>query len=193
MKRPDRLDIDPVHNEIFVPDVDRVLVFPRGAEGDTAPLRVLKGPATKIARTSALAVDPVNNVLVVQSKVDGDRFDSLLIFDRTAQGDTAPRRIIRGAKTEIIRINQIQIYPPRQLIIATQPGLSDKQSPEGAFIGIWSSNDDGDVAPRWTIRAGPDQLLKKPRGVTLDPENKEIIVADMRLNAVLTYYFPEIF
>jgi len=29
--------------------------------------------------------------------------------------------------------------------------------------------------------------------VALDPENKEVIVADMRLNAVLTYYFPEIF
>lgn len=36
-------------------------------------------------------------------------------------------------------------------------------------------------------------LLKRPRGVVFNPDNKEIIVADMRLNSVLTYYFPEIF
>ena len=35
--------------------------------------------------------------------------------------------------------------------------------------------------------------LKKPRGVALDPKHKELIVADMTLNAVLTYSFPEIF
>ena len=40
---------------------------------------------------------------------------------------------------------------------------------------------------------GPKSTLKKPRGVVLDAKNKEMIIADMRLNAVLTYYFPEIF
>ena len=104
----------------------------------------------------------------------------------------APIRVIRGPKTEIIRINQIQVIPERELIVATQPGTGDAMEPEGAFIGIWSINDDGDVAPRWRI-GGPDSRLKKPRGVALDPENKEVIVADMRLNSVLTYYFPEIF
>ena len=35
--------------------------------------------------------------------------------------------------------------------------------------------------------------MKKPRGVAFDPKHKEVIVSDMRLNAVLTFYFPEIF
>ena len=34
---------------------------------------------------------------------------------------------------------------------------------------------------------------RSSRGVALNPAANEIIVADMRLNAVLTYYFPEIF
>jgi len=33
----------------------------------------------------------------------------------------------------------------------------------------------------------------KPRGVAINPANKEIVVADMSLNSVLTFYFPEIF
>jgi len=45
----------------------------------------------------------------------------------------------------------------------------------------------------YLIEHGPNSLLKKPRGVALNPKNKELIIADMRLNSVLTYYFPEIF
>ena len=35
--------------------------------------------------------------------------------------------------------------------------------------------------------------LIKPRGVALIPQHKEVLVADMSLNSVLVYYFPEIF
>jgi hypothetical protein len=36
-------------------------------------------------------------------------------------------------------------------------------------------------------------MMWRSAGVVLDSKHKELIVADMRLNAVLTYYFPEIF
>lgn len=192
LKRPDRLDVDPVHNEIFIPNGDSIVVFPREAQGDVAPIRIIRGPSTQLRSVSAIAVDPVNNVIIVPSRVENDRYESILIFNRLDEGDAAPIRVIRGPKTEIIRINQIQVIPERELFVATQPGTGDALEPEGAFVGIWSIHDDGDVAPRWMI-GGPDSRLKKPRGVALDPENKEVIVADMRLNAVLTYYFPEIF
>jgi hypothetical protein len=32
-----------------------------------------------------------------------------------------------------------------------------------------------------------------PRGIALDPKNKAMMVSDKRLNAVLTFYFPEMF
>ena len=54
--------------------------------------------------------------------------------------------------------------------------------PEGTFVGVWSVNDNGDVPPRWAI-GGPQSTLKKPRGVALDPKNKELIVTAMRLNS----------
>ena len=41
-------------------------------------------------------------------------------------------------------------------------------------------------------RRAAKHFEETPR-VALNPQNKELIVADMRLNAVLTYYFPEIF
>ena len=75
----------------------------------------------------------------------------------------------------------------------TRPGESADMEPEGAFIGVWSINDNGDVPPRWKINANAKSAMKKPRGVVLDPKNKEMIVADMRLNSIITYYLPEIF
>jgi hypothetical protein len=192
LRAPDRADVDPIHDEIFVAEGDAVLVYPRTANGDVAPIRVIRGPQTKLRGSQTLAVDPVHDVIVVQSKVDTDRADSLLIFNRTDDGNVAPRRIIRGPRTEVVRFTQIQIYAPKGWIVATMPGVSASLEPENSFVGVWSIEDDGDVPPRWKL-GGPKSRLKKPRGVALDPENKEIVVADMRLNAVLTFSFPEIF
>ena len=44
----------------------------------------------------------------------------------------------------------------------------------------------------WTI-AGPQGLLRQPRGLVLDAKNKNIIVSDKFLNGVATYHFPELF
>ena len=86
----------------------------------------------------------------------------------------------------------MQVYPPRGLIVVTQSTDDAPAEPEGVYIGVWSIKDNGDVPPRWKI-GGPKSMIKKPRGVALNPRNKEIIVADMRQNALLTFYFPEIF
>jgi hypothetical protein len=66
-------------------------------------------------------------------------------------------------------------------------------SSDESFVGVWNYVEDkGDVPPRWTI-GGPKGMLRQPRGVALDPKNKAVIVSDKYLNAVITYYFPEVF
>jgi hypothetical protein len=188
-----RVEVDPVHDEIVVPNGNRILVYPRGANGDTAPLRVIQGRDTMLSGASATAVDPVHNLLVVGLEGTTAKNGGLLIFDRTANGNTPPLRVIRGPKSGIIRINQIALYPAKKFIVATQPGDAADMEPEGAFVGIWGMDDNGDIPPRWKISANAKSLMKKPRGITIDVKNKELIVADMRLNSVLTYYFPEMF
>jgi DNA-binding beta-propeller fold protein YncE len=191
----DRLDVDPVHNEIYVPNGRNILVFPREGYGNIAPTRIITGPDLTSDDVGTLAVDPVNNVFVTSKDVvrtNDNKFSRLLIYDRTANGETNPLRIIAGPKTEIYRINQLQVHPPKGRIIAAMPGAYDMQQPEGVFVGIWNITDNGDVPPRWKI-AGPGSTMLKPRGVAINAKDKEILVGDMRMNAVLTYYFPEIF
>ncbi len=198
---PDRLEVDAVHNEIFVPQENKIMAYPRDGNGDVAPLRVIEGPETQLSRADSVAADPTRNLIVVGTGTGavGGAYGTgqegggkLLIYNRTDNGNVKPRAVIQGPKTNIISIHQIQISS-KGWIIAAQPGDSITNiEPKNVFVGVWSVNDNGDVPPRWKI-GGPKSTLKKPRGVALDPKNKALIIADMRLNAVLTYYFPEIF
>jgi hypothetical protein len=190
-----RLDVDPVHNEIFVPDGTRIRVYPRDANGDVSPVRIIEGPDTQLKRAESVSVDPINNIIVVgfnRGPTDPDN-GALLIFNRTDNGNVKPRAVIRGPKSGIIRINQMAVYPPKKVIIAAMPGIEDEMEPRDAFLGIWTYDDNGDIPPKWKIPIGPKTTLKKPFGVTLNPKNKEIIISDMRLNSVLTFSVPEIF
>jgi hypothetical protein len=184
LMRPDRLAVDPVHDEIVVPSRDRILVFPRTGNGNVAPLRVIRDGNRRL-NTSVLAVDSVHNLYVAVSG------GSLRMFNRTDNGDVTPARVIEGPSTGINGIDHLQVYPPKGWIVAANPG-SGGMITEGYFIGVWSIQDSGNVPPRWKL-AGSRSVIAKPRGVALNPAHKEIIVADMRLNMVLTYYFPEIF
>jgi len=201
----DRLDVDPIHNEIFVPVRDAILVFPREAKGDVAPIRVIKGPNTGIQSTQTVAVDAVHNLMVVgdtgaggdparnrlgvmtvsreeQSSQPRDSRGSLRIFNRTDNGNIKPIRAIGGPKAGISSLTQLQVSSPQGWIVMTGSGM----------VGIWSVFDDGNVPPRWKLD-GPKSTLIRPRGVALNPRNKELYVVDMRLNAVLTYSFPELY
>jgi len=198
-----RLDVDPIHDEIFVPDNNRIRVYPRLGNGNVAPIRVIEGPDTQLVDANSIAVDPINNIIAIGLNSDfgneglpseePEEKGAILIFNRTDSGNVKPRAVIRGDKSGIIRINQMQVYPPRKLIIATNPGIHDHMEPEGSFLGVWSYDDNGDVPPKWKIPTGPVTTLKKVFGVALNPKNKEVIIADMRLNGVLTFSVPEIF
>jgi len=200
----DTLEIDTIHNEIFVPQGDEVLVFPMMADGNVAPIRVLRGGAKAGWRTGGgIAVDPIHNLLVTDGtiEVEGQGYrttfrlgrESILIFDRLADGDVKPLRVIRGPNTGIHAVRQIQVLPKGGWIVIAQITDGGISEPEGTFVGVWSTNDNGDVPLRWKIEGKASNVMKKPRGVALDPKHKEVIVSDMRLNAVLTFYFPEIF
>lgn len=168
LKRADKVAIDSVHKEIFVGEGGAILVFPSDAQGDVAPIRVLRGPDTQIGSgIPHIAVDPVNNVLVVDAR-------DLLIFDRTANGNAKPLRALKGAG------GRPAVY--NGLIFASAESRGQDR------IGVWSIEDDGAAAPRWTF--GDD--VYQVRQIAFDPKHKSVIVTD-RLNAVFTYYLPDMF
>ncbi len=181
-----RLAIDVVHREIFTFGRGGIQVFPLDGEGDIAPIRVIAGPDTG-GPGSSIAVDPINNLIAT---IGDNR--SILIFNRTDNGNVKPRNVIQGPNTQIDRINQIRIYPEAKHLVVAMPGQQGFVEPPRVFVGVWNLDDNGDVPPKYRI-FGDETTLKKPFGLALNPEHKEIYVSDMRLNGVVTFSFPELF
>ena len=187
LEAPDRLGIDPANNEILVPESGRVLVYPREANGNAAPSRIIE---TEGGMGGSVAVDSLNNLLVTAGS-------SIKIFQRSAKGKVQALRTIGGPKTRdmINGSKNIALHPARGWIVVANQGVNSHPPidySEESFVGVWSIHDSGDVPPRWTI-GGPHGALRQARGVALDPTNKSVIVSDKYLNAALTYYFPEMF
>ena len=218
LSRPETVAVDEKNDELFVGDPGdrRVLVFRRDADGNAKPLRTIQGPKTKLLQVVGVAVDPNRDLLVVSSysRLPGG-VTGLLVFGRTDEGDVAPRRVISGPRTGIMRLRQIALDPDTGAIFAAvinneylppydvdQPrrGLdpnADLPSPwntgtEG-FIGVWNDEiDDGDVPPRSIVK-GRSTGIVHPAGVTFNARDGEVIAPDAIWNGLFTFLKPELF
>lgn len=182
--KSDYVELDPVHDEIYVPEGGKILVFPRTSSGNVAPIRVLQGPDTGLRGPLGgfLAVDPVNNLLVVPNR------NRILIFDRTASGNTKPKRVIESA--QLRGIQHLRVYPPKALIVTV---LGGKRAGVGqddmTAIAVWSIQDNGNVPPLMVFT--DPQGAVTARKLDFDPQAKQIIVGGGV--SIRRYSFPEIF
>jgi DNA-binding beta-propeller fold protein YncE len=186
----DKATVDGINGEIYIPTATNtspystVLVFDRLADGDVAPKRKLGGPDVGIRGTraghAAVAIDAHNNLLVVKSPGGG----GLLMFDRTASGNTKPLRIINGPKSGIGGGgNGLQTYGQKQMIITS--------CADGA-VCAFSIHDNGDVAPRYRIPARQITGIQAS-GLAINPLHKEVYLPSGAGNVVMTFYWPEVF
>lgn len=184
LDNPHAVSIDPIHKEYYVPGREedwRILVFPQEADGDVAPIRIFEVDA----EPGRVGIDPVRNLVVVS----GD--NRLRIYDRMATGKAPPLRVITippelgDSRTGLMRIN------PENGMIYVGVGIGGRHEARD-FVGVWSVYDNGVVPPRFTI-GGPGTILKDVRGVAIDVKNKNVIVTDKTLNAILTFNVPEAF
>ena len=189
LEAPDRLGLDGVHNEIYVPE-GHLLVFDRRASGNVAPIRVIESSEARM-NAGAVAADPINNLIIVSSGggFGGGGGTRFLVFDRNSNGDVKPKLTVSGPRS---LGGPSSVFPQKKLIIATNRPTGGELSGPDSYLGIWSYEKDGDHPPLWRI-GGPNGVLEMPRGTTLDVKNKSIIMSDKRLNSVLTFSFPDMF
>ena len=202
--RPETVELDLKNNEIVVGEDGGkdVMFFPRDANGDVAPLRTIRGPNTGLDEVRGVAVDPVRNLVVVSSR-SGTGTTGIFIFNRTDDGDVAPRAIIAGPKSGILRIRQVAVDPEQgKIFVAVKNNVesyrfeSASPSPwnpeKPGFIGVWDISDNGDVPPRGIIK-GPASETVWPAGVALNSKDREVYTIDSVSNGMYSYYMPEFF
>ena len=86
---------DPTHDEIAIANSgdSSIRIFSRTANGDAAPVRVIKGTRTGVHGPMGVTIDVKNDEIWVANYGD----HTALVFARTASGDTPPKRIVRNA------------------------------------------------------------------------------------------------
>jgi hypothetical protein len=166
---PGAASADTVNNEVAVTNCvshPRVAIFPRTANGQVAPVRIIQGQNTRLSRSMhGVAIDNVNNEIFVPSTLE----DAILVFNRTDSGDVAPKRVIQGSLTGINKPQGITVDTVNnEIALANEMSLT------------WTVYDrlaNGNVAPKRTI-SDATALMSKPVGIWIDNVNNEIVVTD---------------
>ena len=197
LNAPDNVAVDPMRREIFVAQfpTDSILVFRSDVGGDVEPIRILHGPRTRLDRPIRVEVDPVNNVFAVTTD------SALLIFNRTDQGDTAPRWVISGSNTGVgsrYGTRDVKLIPAAKKIVArASRGLERRPGPSGGevigeqrLIGVWNYGDTGNVAPWAVLTATPTTKLQGNH-LGLNAQAAELMVGGD--GVIHVYQLPEVF
>jgi hypothetical protein len=215
---PDQMDIDPIHNEIYVPVTTEkgaaIFVFDRTATGNVAPIRRIEGPDTglgpfgTVGGALTVTADPAHDLLLITGMSGGPA--GLLIFSRTANGNVKPLRIITGGPKSGNRdLGRPHMVQGTDLFVASsRTGVSGRDrnatGPSRAsrdFMGE-SEDDSSESQSRsfvgaWSVFDNGDvpprwAIAHQGGGnLAVDPKNKTVIVASR--TAIMTYSFPEIF
>jgi hypothetical protein len=161
---------DDLHDEIVVMSAlaQAILTFRGGAGGEEPPVRVIQGPHTRIQGTAyganaIVTVDPVNGEIYVPVVPN-----QILVFDRTATGDAAPKRVLNGGAINISGQTGVSVDPVHNLLLVngrTSMYIFDRTASgdakpkaliEGPKSQMGSVHEFQVTAKGWLIAAGGD-------------------------------------
>ena len=147
-----------------------IKVYALNASGDTPPLRVISGDKTQLDWPGAMKLNPENGDLYVANDIG----QSLLVFSNisTAQGNIAPTRVIKGAKTKLS-------YPTGVVLdlVHREVWLSNMGSSSATAYPLMAN---GDVEPLRYIRSAPEGKRSlnfgRTTAVAYDSTREQILV-----------------
>ena len=151
-------------------DPPSITVYPKNAEGDTAPLRVIQGPQTQMDWPTALASHPERGEIFVAN----DTGDSVIVFRADANGDVAPIRVIQGPRTMVKNPTGVTVDVKNNELWVANFGSH--------AATVFAIDADGNTPPKRVIRSGPVEApspkLSNPHTVAYDSKREEILVAN---------------
>ena len=156
-------DYDEVHDEIVVnsPLAQAIMTFRGGASGEEPPVRIIQGSRTQIlgdaySANDKVSVDGVNNEIYlplgrgdIRGQGEVDPLTAILVFDREANGNVEPKRILKGSNTGITGGKPpVAVDPVRNLLVVNL---------NNAFL-IFDRTASGNTAPKAVIRGPRSQV-----------------------------------
>jgi DNA-binding beta-propeller fold protein YncE len=153
---------DDIHDEIVVQSNmgQAVVTYRGGASGDEAPIRIIQGPKTLLRDPQSLFIDPVNNEIYVFNMGTDD---TMLVYDRLARGDVAPKRVLKtpGALGGVGAVD-----PVSNLVF-----ISGRNN----GVLVYNRLAEGRTPPIRTLGGGPVSGLLRPGRLVVHPPTHTLI------------------
>src|SRR5262245_39515133 len=94
---------DPVKDEIVVPHFQaQAITFYKGdANGNAAPVRLIKGPDVKIPNLDKLTIDSIHREIYVGVYNEYPRREFVAVYPLDGNGNVPPLRVIEGPDTQL--------------------------------------------------------------------------------------------
>ena len=180
-------DEDAQEMYLTVQHQNSVVVYPKSAAGEDEPIRELVGPKTQLEDPHGIAVDYKNSLMFVSNHgngvvkaTDSGKFEppSITVYALKASGDTAPLRIIEGARTGL--------NWPAGMRVDSEHGELYVANDGDSSILVFKTADNGNVAPTRMIR-GPKTNVLNPTDVYLDLKHNELWAANMGNHSAVVF------
>jgi DNA-binding beta-propeller fold protein YncE len=143
-------------------------IYGLGASGNAAPLRVIKGPRTRLNWPGHVAVHEKRGEIFVAN----DAGDSVLVFKLSDNGDVAPTRVLEGPRTNIFAPTGVALDRANDELWVANMG--------NYAATVYPLTASGDTPPIRTIRGGPagrtGLMIGNPGAVGYDTKREEILV-----------------
>jgi len=168
---PIGLALDLAHNELIVvsykvDDGGSITTFARTAQGNVAPVRTIQGPLTGFNRPQAVALDLLNNELIVANSFFDNTLSrgALLTFSRTATGNVAPIRQVTGSNTGLCNPIGMTLDRMHDELFVTNAAANPACQPS---MAVFARSASGNAAPLRVIGPGENCDLNNPEGVAV--------------------------
>ncbi len=165
LSNPLALDFDVANDELITTTFNTggglggILVFPRLANGNVAPTRVIGGSNTSFPNQAPeVAFDPVSAEYVARINAIGS--SGLAIFPRLANGNVAPSRLIQGSLTGLFGLGGVAVDNVTSRYITS--GYISSNT-----VRFFDKSANGNTAPLLVI-GGALTGLSGPFGVAVD-------------------------
>jgi len=138
-----------------------VLGFAAGATGNVAPIQDLHGPHTNLLSPSGVAVNPLNGDIYVANQSNNKPHTPqyrgyILIFPPNATGDTPPKGVIAGSKTDLNDPAGLAFDAAGNLYVANQVKNG---------VAVFAAGSEGNVAPTQLIAGKTTELVHAEQAV----------------------------
>lgn len=145
-----------------------ISVYPLDANGDTAPVKVIRGDKTQLDWPSQMAFDAETGEIFVSN----DMGHSILVFKSSDSGNVAPTRVIKGDRTGLVNPLGIAVDKKNNELWVVDMANSS--------ASVFPLKADGNVPPIRKIRSAPEgkKSLKfgKVEAMAYDPRRDVVWV-----------------